>query len=121
MDSKEETIRINEIRSLFIKQCRNGIWKEHNSDRYVNDYFRIEFDVNYQKKWSIQIDNSSILSTYIGISSFLFYFLRILIRFNAKNYENKKNRQGAAIIADRFFLKHKNLQRDNKLDKLLDE
>jgi hypothetical protein len=121
MDSKEEAIRINEIRSLFIKQCRNGIWKEHNSDRYVNDYFRIEFE-DYQKKWSIQIDNSSsILSTYIGISSFLFYFLRILIRFNAKNYENKKNRQGAAIIADKFFLKHKNLQRDNKLDKLLDE
>ena len=120
MDSKQETIRINEIRSLFIKQCRNGIWKEYNSEKYVNDYFRIEYDDNY-KKWRIQIDDSSILSSYIGISSFLFYFLRILVKFNAKNYEKKKNRQGAAIIADRFFLKHKDIQRDNKLDKLLDE
>ena len=49
MDSKEETIRINEIRALFIKQCRNGIWKEHNNHRYVNDYFRIEYDDNYKK------------------------------------------------------------------------
>ena len=119
MDSKEETIRINEIRALFIKQCRNGIWKEHNNHRYVNDYFRIEFDGNFHKKWSIQIDGSNILSSHIGISSFLFYFLRILVRFNAKNYENKKNRQGAAIIADRFFSKHKDLQRDSKLDKIL--
>jgi len=90
MDSKEETIRINEIRALFIKQCRNGIWKEHNNHRYVNDYFRIEFDGNFHKKWSIQIDDSNILSSYIGISSFLFYFLRILVKFNAKNYEKKK-------------------------------
>ena len=89
MDSKEETIRINEIRTLFIKQCRNGIWKEHNNHRYVNDYFRIEYDDNY-KKWRIQIDDSNILSSWIGISSFLFYFLRILVRFNAKNYEKKK-------------------------------
>jgi len=118
MDSKEETIRINEIRSLFIKQCRNGIWKEHNNHRYVNDYFRIEYDDNY-KKWRIQIDDSNILSSWIGISSFLFYFLRILVRFNAKNYEKRKNRQGAAIIADRFFSKHKDLQRDSKLDKIL--
>ena len=118
MDSKEETIRINEIRELFIKQCRNGIWKEHNNHRYVNDYFRIEYDDNY-KKWRIQIDDSNILSSWIGISSFLFYFLRILVRFNAKNYEKKKNRQGAAIIADRFFSKHKDIQRDSKLDKIL--
>jgi hypothetical protein len=118
MDSKEETIRINEIRSLFIKQCRNGIWKEYNSEKYVNDYFRIEYDDNH-KKWKIQIDDSYILSSYIGISSFLFYFLRILVRFNAKNYEKKKNRQGAAIIADRFFSKHKDLHRDTKLDKIL--
>jgi hypothetical protein len=121
MNSKEEAIRINEIRSLFIKQCRNGIWKEHNNKRYVNDYFTVEFSENFHQKWSIKIDNSSILSTYIGIPSFLFYFLRILVRFNAKNYEKKKNRQGAAIISDRFFLKHKDLQRDNKLDKLLNE
>lgn len=119
MDSKEETIRISEIRALFIKQCRNGIWKEHNSEKYVNDYFRIEFDQISHKKWSIRIDDSNILSSYIGISSFLFYFLRILVRFNAKNYEKKKNRQGAAIIADRFFSKHKDLQRDSKLDKIL--
>jgi hypothetical protein len=119
MDSKQETIRINEIRSLFIKQCRNGIWKEYLGEKYVNDYFRIEFDGNYHKKWSIQIDDSNILSSYIGISSFLFYFLRILVRFNAKNYEKRKNRQGAAIIADRFFSKHKDLQRDSKLDKIL--
>ena len=83
MDSKEETIRISEIRALFIKQCRNGIWKEHNSEKYVNDYFRIEFDQISHKKWSIRIDDSNILSSYIGISSFLFYFLRILVRFNA--------------------------------------
>ena len=119
MDSKEETIRINEIRSLFIKQCRNGIWKEYNSEKYVNDYFRIEFDGNFHKKWSIQIDNSNILSSHIGISSFLFYFLRILVRFNAKNYEKRKNRQEAAIISNRFFSKHKDLQRDSKLDKIL--
>ena len=117
MDLKEETIRINEIRALFIKQCRNGIWKEYNSEKYVNDYFRIEYD-NY-KKWRIQIDDSNILSSWIGISSFLFYFLRILVRFNAKNYEKKKNRQGAAIIADRFFSKHKDIQRDSNLDKIL--
>ena len=41
------------------------------------------------------------------------------MRFNAKNYEKRKNRQGAAIIADRFFSKHKDIQRDSKLDKIL--
>lgn len=115
MNLKEAKQKIKEIKSLFIKQCRSGDWREQ-SDDYVNEYFSVELgSTNYIKVDSV----GRVEPSYFGISKFFFFILTLMIKINARNYKKNINIKYAADVSDKFFQKHKELKRDSKLDKIL--
>jgi len=112
MELKEAKQKISEMKSLFIKQCRSGVWREY-STLYSNDYFTL------LESGNIKIGNDTISPDSIGISLFRFFFLKLMIKYSARNYQRNSSKIYAAKIVDKFFENHKDLKRDNKLNKLL--
>jgi len=112
MELKEAKQKIKEMKSLFIRQCRSGVWKQYSS-MYANDYFYL------LESGNIKIGNDTISPVDIGISIFRFFFLKLMIKYNARNYKKNNNKIHVAILSDKFFENHKDLKRDNKLNKLL--
>jgi len=114
----EAADRIKNLRDLFIKESKKGSWKSSGYERYLNKYFEISY-VNDLKKWAIIFDREKIYCQEINISKIYFFFLRILIKRNSKNFERNNRSIQIGKMSDRFFNEHKELKRDNKLDKLL--
>jgi hypothetical protein len=118
----EAADKIKSLRDLFLKECKKGSWKSLGYDRYINKYFEISY-VNDSsvgsKKWTIIFDREKIYCQEINISKIYFFFLRIIVKRNSKNYERDNRSIQIGRMSDRFFNEHKELKRDKKLDKLL--
>jgi len=114
----EAVDKIKNLRDLFIKESKKGSWKSSGYNRYINKYFEISY-VNDLKRWTIIFDREKIYCQEINISIIYFFFLRILIKRNSKNFERNNRSIQIGKMSDRFFNEHKELKRDNKLDKLL--
>ena len=109
---------IKELRSEFINQCKNGIWKKSRwDDFYDNQYFKF-----YRKDWKIEIkniDNSEIKISELKISklkmSFLFFFIKKSVRNKEKNIRKEKVQN----ITQEFFIKNKDLRRENRINEII--
>jgi hypothetical protein len=116
----EAAYRIKNLRDLFIRESKKGSWKSSGYQRYLNKYFEISYS-NDLKKWAIIFDREKIYCQEINISKIYFFFLIIMIKRNYKNFERDNRSIQIGKISDSLFNQHKELKRDNKLDKLLDE
>jgi hypothetical protein len=115
--------KINELRSFFIEQVKSAEWAKYSYCRYMSQYFELSSEeyVKGKKDWYILFQKEKITPKEIGISKIYFWYLKRLIEKNSKNYEQNIRNKKIATVVDGFFLRNKELKRDSKLDKLLNQ
>jgi len=114
--------KIQDLKEFFIRECKYGLWREYSGERYINKYFEISHTLNSltdKRQWLIIFGREKISCQDINISQIYFYFLRLFIKQSARNDEKNNRKIQIGKISERFFNEHKELKRDNKLDKLL--
>ena len=106
------------LRSEFINQCKNGVWKKSKwEDWYENEYFKFS-----RKDWKIQIkciDNEEIGISEIGLSKLRMIILFSFIKEAVKNRQKKERRIKVQNITSQFFEKNKNLRRDSRIEEII--
>jgi hypothetical protein len=109
---------IKELRSEFINQCKNGIWKKDKwNDFYDNQYFRF-----YTESWKIDIkniDNSELKISELKISKLKMSFLFFFIKKSVRNKEKNIRKQKVQNITQEFFIKNKDLRRENRINEII--
>jgi len=114
--------KIKDLREFFIRECKSGLWREYSNERYINKYFEISHTLNSlidKRQWLIIFDREKISFQDISISQIHFYFLRLFVKQSARDEEKNNRKIQVGKISERFFNEHKELKRDNKIDKLL--
>ena len=130
MEVTEAKLKIKELRKLFIRQARFGLW-EYNGDkenpRYSNEFFRIQ----YYKNWNIGVCVKKSTSTnyfngdYLEYSSsdvinwLPFFIYRQYIYKNAKRFKKNKNMIQIANTTEKLFANNKELRRDERINNVL--
>jgi hypothetical protein len=109
---------IKELRSEFINQCKNGIWKKSRwDDFYANQYFKF-----YRKDWKIEIkniENSEIKISELKISKLKMIFLFFFIKKSVRNKEKNIRKEKVQNITQEFFIKNKDLRRENRINEII--
>jgi hypothetical protein len=109
---------IKELRSEFINQCKNGIWKKNRwDDFYANQYFKF-----YIKDWKIEIkniENSEIKISELKISKLKMIFLFFFIKKSVRNKEKNIRKEKVQNITQEFFIKNKDLRRENRINEII--
>ena len=114
--------KIKDLREFFIRECKSGLWREYSNERYINKYFEISHTLNSlidKRQWLIIFDREKISFQDISISQIHFYFLILFVKQSARDEEKNNRKIQVGKISERFFNEHKELKRDNKIDKLL--
>ena len=121
---KENQYKIKLLKEQVIYQLKNCSWSP-NSSGFYNSHF------NFQKtdsgNWRFTVtystyNSSSQMNVADFISSFRFWILRIFyVEKSLKNYNRIRKEAELAGVSTKFFEAHKSLNRDNKLNQLLNE
>jgi hypothetical protein len=107
------------LKSEFINQCKNGVWKKSKWDEwYENEYFKFS-----RKDWKIQIkciENDEIIGiSEIGLSKLRMIILFFFIKESVANRQKKERKIKVQNITAEFFEKNKSLRRDSRIEEII--
>lgn len=111
--------RVKELKNLFVTECQSGIWKQHYTSRFINQYFTIEKETQ-TKQWIVVFEKESIFLEELGISKFRFWFLLRRIRTSSNNYARLMREKKIAEITSSFLKKNVSIVRDKNIEEILE-
>jgi hypothetical protein len=123
---KESKEKIKQLRTLMVDQLKNYSWTPENDEYhgFSNEHF--EF-FGLESGWKFRvIYNRTESSSPMFVSDFLsplyFWYLRkFYVNKSLRNHNRIKKEAELAGVSQKFFSTHKDLSREIKLNKLLDE
>jgi hypothetical protein len=116
MSDKE---RVKDLKNLFITECKSGIWKQHYTVRFLNEYFSVEKETQ-TKEWIVVFEKEAIFLKELGVSKFRFWFLLRKIRSSSNNYAKLIREKKIAELTNSFFKKNVSLTRDKSIEEILE-
>jgi hypothetical protein len=121
---QENRKKISQLRKFIISQLKTAAWSPRSGaihHGFSNNYISFikegdwEFYLNFTG-----YDTSSRYSVSDFISPLTFWFLRMFyVKKSLRNYHKLKKEAQLASVSKKFFDKNKDLDRDSKLDQIL--
>jgi hypothetical protein len=113
---------LRDLRNFIIKEVFNGNWEtEGRKDYYTTNYISIKkgFD---DDGWYFRLNGGadkfhSFKS--IGVNRFVLYFLFLFIKRNIKVNAEKRKNDGLRNEWNKFLNNNKDINRDQKIDKII--
>ena len=121
---QENKKKIAKLRQFMIRQLKTSAWTPSGSDGFCNKYLSFSTDVGdnweFQVYYGTQYDSSSYFRVSDFLNPFTFWFLRMVyVKSSLRNYEKLKKEAELASVSQKFFSKHKDVDRDSKLEQIL--
>ena len=121
---QENKKEIAKLRQFMIRQLKTSAWTPSGSDGFCNKYLSFSTDVGdnweFQVYYGTQYDSSSYFRVSDFLNPFTFWFLRMVyVKSSLRNYEKLKKEAELASVSQKFFSKHKDVDRDSKLEQIL--
>ena len=121
---QENKKKIAQLRQFMIRQLKTSAWTPSGSDGFCNKYLSFSTDVGdnweFQVYYGTQYDSSSYFRVSDFLNPFTFWFLRMVyVKSSLRNYEKLKKEAELASVSQKFFSKHKDVDRDSKLEQIL--
>jgi hypothetical protein len=121
---QENKKKIAQLRQFMITQLKISAWTPSGSDGFCNKY--LSFVVDNSNNWKFQVyygtkyDSSSSFEVSDFINPVMFWFLRhFYVKSSLRNHEKLLKEAQLASVSRKFFSKHKDVDRDSKLDQIL--
>ena len=120
---QENKKKIAQLRQFMIRQLKTSAWTPSGSDGFCNKY--LSFATDGRDNWKFQVyfaryDSSSYFRVSDFLNPFTFWFLRMVyVKSSLRNYEKLKKEAELASVSRKFFSKHKDVDRDSKLEQIL--
>ena len=120
MDIKSAEKKINELKSFVIDQMKNAEWCENSSNRFKSKYITIDTRTGNVtptviKVWDIEIEYND-----ISISKIRWKFLMKKVKKSSSLSMIRHKKLHLAKRWNEFLTRNKDLDRDNKLNQILD-
>jgi len=117
---QENRKKISQLRKFVISQLKTAAWSPR-SDGFSNNYISFIKDGNWKFHLNFTgYDTSSRYSVSDFISPLTFWFLRMFyVKKSLRNYHKLKKEAQLASVSKKFFDKNKDLDRDSKLNEIL--
>jgi hypothetical protein len=117
---QENRKKISQLRKFVISQLKTAAWSPR-SDGFSNNYISFIKDGDWEFYLNFTgYDTSSRYSVSDFISPLTFWFLRMFyVKKSLRNYHKLKKEAQLASVSKKFFDKNKDLDRDSKLDQIL--
>ena len=121
---QENKKKIAQLRQFMIRQLKTSAWTPSGSDGFCNKYLSFATDASdnwkFQVYYGTQYDSSSHFRVSDFLNPFTFWFLRMVyVKSSLRNYEKLKKEAELASVSQKFFSKHKDVDRDSKLEQIL--
>ena len=120
---QENKKKIAQLRQFMIRQLKTSAWTPSGSG-LCNKY--LSFATDGRDNWKFQVyygtqyDSSSYFRVSDFLNPFTFWFLRMVyVKSSLRNYEKLKKEAELASVSRKFFSKHKDVDRDSKLEQIL--
>jgi len=117
---QENRKKISQLRTFIISQLKTDAWSP-SSNGFSNNYISFFEDGNWKFYLNFTgYDTSGRYSVSDFISPLTFWFLRMFyVKKSLRNYHKLKKEAQLASVSKKFFDKNKDLDRDSKLDQIL--
>lgn len=120
---KENKKKIEHLRKFMISQLKESSWIESGSG-FSNKYLLFTTDASENWKFEVYYENQYDTSGRFYVSDFInpifFWFLRVFyVKRSLRNCEKLKKEAQMASVSQKFFSKHKEIDRDSKLEQIL--
>ena len=113
---------LKDLRSFIIKEVFNGSWEtEGRNEYYTTKYISIKKgfdDDGWYFRLNGGVDKFHSFKS-VGINNFILYFLFLFIKRNIKINIEKRKSEGLKNEWNSFLNKNKDINRDRKIDKLI--
>lgn len=121
---QENKKKIAQLRQFMIRQLKTSAWTPSGSGGFCNKYLSFSTDGGdnwkFQVYYGTQYDSSSYFRVSDFLNPFTFWFLRMVyVKSSLRNYEKLKKEAELASVSQKFFSKHKDVDRDSKLEQIL--
>ena len=121
---QENKKKIAQLRQFMIRQLKTSAWTPSSSDGFCNKYLSFTTDLSggwkFQVYYGSQYDSSSSFEVSEFINPIMFWILRMVyVKSSLRNHEKLKKEAQMASVSQKFFSKHKDVDRDSKLDQIL--
>ena len=120
---QENKKKIAQLRQFMILQLKTSAWQPSNNG-FCNKYLSFTTDLSggwkFQVYYGSQYNSSSSFEVSEFINPIMFWILRMVyVKSSLRNYEKLKKEAELASVSQKFFSKHKDVDRDSKLEQIL--